>query len=97
MAFYKMLTVKKQRLPSALALLVLQLTVLLPLSIMFLILSSVLDLPYMPYMGLPLFSTGSTRPMRNWSRLHSNLSASSEASVYNHFLRVSIPVLSECL
>lgn len=58
----------------------------MPLSIAFLVISCVLDVPYMPYLGLPVFTFASLRPHRMWPTLERKMKATSEASIYNAFL-----------
>ena len=54
-----------------------------------LLLSSILDIPFMPYLGLPIFTCSSLRPIRNWMKLTQYQKGTSESGVYNYFLKES--------
>ncbi|CAD8125957.1 unnamed protein product [Paramecium sonneborni] len=81
----KMLTVKKQKVEGAILITTLQL-LMCPLTFLIMIISSILDSPYMPFLGLPIFYFGSLRPFRNVTQIQKNIASSSEGSIYNSFL-----------
>lgn len=58
---------------------------MLPLTFCIMLISSLLDAPYMPYLGLPLFHFASVRPYRN-CQINQYIAGSSEGSIYNAFL-----------
>ncbi|CAD8127758.1 unnamed protein product [Paramecium sonneborni] len=81
----KMLTVKKQKVEGAAFITTLQL-VMCPLTFLIMIISSILDSPYMPFLGLPIFHFGSLRPFRNVTQISKQITSSSEGSIYNSYL-----------
>ncbi|CAD8114394.1 unnamed protein product [Paramecium primaurelia] len=81
----KMLTVKKQKVEGAAFITTLQL-LMCPITFLIMIISSILDSPYMPFLGLPIFYFASLRPFRNTIHIHQHIENSSEGSIYNAFL-----------
>ena len=61
-----------------------------------LFLSAVLDTPFMPFLGLPIYVFGFPRPKRFWQTLKYSLrSTSGEALLYKKFMENFVPVLQE--
>ncbi|CAD8161444.1 unnamed protein product [Paramecium octaurelia] len=81
----KMLTVKKQKVEGAACITTLQL-IMCPITFLIMLISSILDSPYMPFLGLPLFYFASLRPYRNTINIQKHIQNSSEGSIYNAYL-----------
>ncbi|KRX07521.1 hypothetical protein PPERSA_11070 [Pseudocohnilembus persalinus] len=81
----KMLQDKKQKIKKNTLFIALSFTLLLPLNLLAIILSSVLDTPLVPFLGLPLFVLGFPRPKRIWPSLNSVVQSTGESSLYNKF------------
>ncbi|CAD8210057.1 unnamed protein product [Paramecium pentaurelia] len=81
----KMLTVKKQKVQGAAFITCLQL-LMCPLTFLIMLISSILDSPYMPILGLPIFYFASLRPFRNNIEISKHIHDSSEGSIYNSYL-----------
>ncbi|CAK84266.1 unnamed protein product (macronuclear) [Paramecium tetraurelia] len=87
-ANYKMLTVKKQKVEGAALITSLQL-LMCPITFFIMLISSILDSPYMPLLGLPIFYFSSLRPFRNTIHIQKHLSNSAEGQIYNFYLSKS--------
>ncbi|EGR30113.1 hypothetical protein IMG5_141830 [Ichthyophthirius multifiliis] len=81
----KMNSSKKQRIQRLQLFNFLQMTLFFPLNMISLALSSMLDVPFLPVFGLPVYFCGFPRPKRFWERISSSNRQTNEAFIYEKF------------
>jgi hypothetical protein len=77
-----MATEKKQKINNTGLFIVLSFTILLPLNLFSIVYSSLLDSPFIPILGIPLYYPGFPRSKRFWVHVNSVIKRTGESMLY---------------
>ncbi|EAR99357.2 carrier protein (macronuclear) [Tetrahymena thermophila SB210] len=93
----KMNSSKKQRIQRLGLFNILSFTIFLPLNLISICVTSILDIPFLPFLGLPLYFIGFPRPKRFWPEVKQVIKNSGESLLYQKFLKNFQPSFSQIL